>query len=185
MLFRSNVNDILIYEFQSGYEQKNDEEFSTPQHNFIYTRDFNGNSNYIIPFMKHIQMLVDKYNYYKESIEEFVNDISFKNLNGVITETLADIERNGLFVDNDVFDSYFSDKRVKPIDNKVYTEYNIFTSTGRPSNHYGGINYAALNKENGCRKSFVSRFGRDGLIVTMDYSAYHPRIIAKIGRAHV
>ena len=39
-----------------------------------------------------------------------------------------------------------------------YTQYNPYTSTGRPSNRYNGINYAALNKEDGTRDRFVSRF---------------------------
>jgi hypothetical protein len=58
----------------------------------------------------------------------------------------------------------------------VYTEYNPFTVTGRPSNRHGGVNYAALNKTDGSRDVFVS----DGIFLQMDYNAYHPRLIAKL-----
>jgi hypothetical protein len=62
----------------------------------------------------------------------------------------------------------------------VYSQYNIYTSTGRPSNHFGGINYAALNKENGVRSCFTSRYGDAGRMVLIDYSAFHPRIICHL-----
>ena len=65
------------------------------------------------------------------------------------------------------------------VNNKDYTEYNIYTTTGRPSNKFGGVNYAALNKEDGSRESFVSRFER-GMLLDMDFDAYHPRLIADI-----
>jgi len=39
------------------------------------------------------------------------------------------------------------------------------------------MNFAALNKKDGSRKQFVSRFGKDGMLVEMDYDAYHLRLI--------
>ena len=38
-------------------------------------------------------------------------------------------------------------------DGMFYSEYNLFTSTGRPSNRFGGINFAALNKKDGSRET--------------------------------
>ena len=62
----------------------------------------------------------------------------------------------------------------------VYSQYNVYTSTGRPSNRFGGVNYAALNQSDGSRKCFRSRYGRDGRMVLLDYSAFHPRIISHL-----
>jgi hypothetical protein len=43
------------------------------------------------------------------------------------------------------------------------------------------LNFAALNKKDGSRKKFVSRF-KNGVLVEFDYDAYHPRLIGnKIG----
>src|SRR3972149_1850904 len=67
-----------------------------------------------------------------------------------------------------------------PAAKDVYSQYNFYTSTGRPSNHFDNVNYAALNKENGVRKCFVSRHGKDGTMILIDYSAFHPRIISNI-----
>ena len=62
----------------------------------------------------------------------------------------------------------------------VYSEYNPYTATGRPSNRFGGLNFAALNKKDGSRKQFISRFGKDGMLVEMDYDAYHLRLIGDV-----
>ena len=59
----------------------------------------------------------------------------------------------------------------------VYSEYNPYTATGRPSNRFGGLNFAALNKKDGSRKKFISRYGKEGMLVEMDYDAYHLRLI--------
>ncbi len=47
-----------------------------------------------------------------------------------------------------------------------WTEYHPYTLTSRPSNNFGGINYAALNKDDGSRDRFVSRF--DGASSSQD-----------------
>jgi hypothetical protein len=61
----------------------------------------------------------------------------------------------------------------------VYTEYNPYTSTGRPSNRFGGLNFAALNKKDGSRKQFISRHD-NGLLVEFDFDAYHLRLIGDV-----
>ena len=60
-----------------------------------------------------------------------------------------------------------------------FTQYNPYTSTGRPSNRYGGINYAALNKEDGSRDRFTSRFD-SGKMLEFDFDAYHIRLMAEV-----
>ena len=63
-----------------------------------------------------------------------------------------------------------------------YTQYNLLTSTGRPSNSFGGINYAALNKKDWSRERFVSRFKDEGMLVEYDFDSYHLRLVGnKIG----
>jgi DNA polymerase I-like protein with 3'-5' exonuclease and polymerase domains len=97
--------------------------------------------------------------------------------NDIFLTTLSDMERFGIRVDGKKFIDRWSQasKQLSP-QNKVYTEYNPFTVTGRPSNRHGGVNYAALNKSDGSRECFVS----DGIFLQMDYNAYHPRLIAKL-----
>lgn len=175
------VDDILIYKFQNDIIEHIDDEYHTNYHDLIKSKyDGCNELNYIIPLAKHIESFEDKYSFYKDDILGFKSSDSYRMMNGLITETLCKMESNGLKVDLTEYHKYFPDKKING--DMVFTSYNLFTSTGRPSNHFGGINYAALNKENGCRKSFISRHGTDGMLITMDYSAYHPRIIANLVR---
>lgn len=135
--------------------------------------------NKIIPHTNHISKFLDAC----KDVEYYIdkpNDDSYKRINKDVIETLQKIEKSGICVDIDVFSDHFPDKGHLVSNGKVYTEYNILTSTGRPSNRFGGINYSALNKENKCRRSFISRYGDNGMLVMFDYSAYHPHIIARL-----
>lgn len=97
--------------------------------------------------------------------------------NDIFIPTLARIEKFGIRVDSKKFiDRWPQALKNCTSDNLVYTEYNPFTVTGRPSNRHGGVNYAALNKTDGSRECFVS----DGIFLQMDYNAYHPRLIGKL-----
>jgi len=90
------------------------------------------------------------------------------------TQTLYRIERVGLKVDIELFNQFFH-KRPNEY-GVVYTEYNPFTVTGRPSNRFGGVNYAALNKSDGSRAAFISRFD-GGKLIQLDFESYHLRLI--------
>jgi len=159
-----------------------DEVTTTNYHDFIKYKNIDDrvDVNYIIPVSKHIELFEKNYKKMRSSMTDFYIDESFSQLNGIITETLAEVESNGLYVDVIKFNEFFKEKEIEQKSNFVYTEYNLFTSTGRPSNRFGKINYAALNKEDGCRSAFVSRFGDDGMLLSIDYSAYHPHIIANL-----
>jgi hypothetical protein len=183
VLHQLNVNklyDLCLVMFMETGEIIEQDEYDTSSHLFFknkYTTHIE--SNKIIPSNNHISRFVDMCEDMELHIKKKYEE-SYFELNGPIIETLQQIEANGLQVNMEEFKKHFPDKKHLVVNNKVYTEYNIFTSTGRPSNRFGGINYSALNKENECRKSFVSRFGNDGLLVMLDYSAYHPHIIGKL-----
>jgi hypothetical protein len=96
--------------------------------------------------------------------------------NDIFLPTLSDIERFGIRVDREKFIDRWPQAQKQLNGDTVYTEYNPFTVTGRPSNRHGGVNYAALNKSDGSRDCFVA----DGIFLQMDYDAYHPRLIGKM-----
>ena len=97
--------------------------------------------------------------------------------NDIFIPLLSEIEQFGIRVDMEKFtDRWPQALKHLTSDNLIYTEYNPFTVTGRPSNRHGGINFAALNKSDGTRDVFVS----DGIFLQMDYDAYHPRLIGKM-----
>jgi hypothetical protein len=57
----------------------------------------------------------------------------------------------------------------------IYSQYNVDTTTKRPSNSFNGINFAALPKDKS-RQAFISTNGR---FVDIDIDSYHPTLIAK------
>lgn len=95
-----------------------------------------------------------------------------------LKQSLLKIQHNGIQVDLDKFNENYNDTFAL-VNDKCYTQYNIHTITGRPSNRFGGVNFAALPKEDGTRECFVSRFD-GGCLLELDFNSYHPRLIASI-----
>ena len=89
------------------------------------------------------------------------------------------IETSGIKINKEEFEKHFSidDPEYSIQDNIIYTQYNLNTTTSRPSNRFNGINFAALNKENGCRKSFIPS---NDYFAEIDISAYHPTLLSKL-----
>ena len=80
-------------------------------------------------------------------------------------------------MDTTIIDDYFtSNNTLYSIKNNiVYSQYNVDTTTKRPSNSFNGINFAALPKDTS-RQAFVSKNGK---FVDIDIDSYHPTLIAK------
>jgi hypothetical protein len=89
------------------------------------------------------------------------------------------IERNGIKTNQDVFNKFFESNNdtFSIHDNTIHTQYNLHTTTGRPSNSFNGINFAALKKEDGCREAFIPE---NDYFVEIDISAYHPTLAAQL-----
>lgn len=93
--------------------------------------------------------------------------------------TLGNIERSGMKINRNLLETNFGEKVLRTFKNDIiYSEYNPYTATGRPSNRFGGINFAALNKTDGTREMFISRYP-EGRLVQMDFEAYHLHLIAE------
>ena len=156
------------------------EEFSyeTNAHKFVYrTKRGCGDLNMVVPILKHKEVFENMCEGFFDTDTETI-DAGYRMENEIVIETLAELETNGIYVNAECFYRHF-DAKIQP-NGLVYSQYNVYTSTGRPSNHFDNVNYAALNKENGVRKCFVSRHGEDGMMVLIDYSAFHPRIICNL-----
>jgi hypothetical protein len=63
-----------------------------------------------------------------------------------------------------------------------YCEYNPYSLTGRPSNHFNNINYAALNKEDGSRSRFISRHGGKGGLLEVDLSDFPEDVYLELSK---
>jgi hypothetical protein len=173
-----NVIDMSMVEYFHS-NQLIEDDFETPAHEY-FTRNFGNftDLNTIIPIAKHIEKSQAITQRFLDVFDYFQNDEAFQSYNNVVLNSLYQIECNGLYTDKTLFKLKFDKGKV--YDNFVYTEYNPYTTTGRPSNRYGGINFAALKKDDESRLPFKSRFGENGFMISFDYDAYHLRLLAEL-----
>ena len=139
---------------------------------FFHSKYYNVKKlNEIIPFTKHKEycdMVFDK-------ITENIKKCYESEYHSDVTNAFSLIEKHGVKVSDDVCDIF--DERVrKHISNgKLYSQYNLWTSTGRPSNSFGSVNFAALPPEK--RKGFITE---NDSLVEFDFDAYHLRLIGEL-----
>lgn len=144
----------------------------TPTHNFFYKKHPEiANINAIIPIVKHYE--------YCEDIFKAIQPIlilekppHFEFYNNRAINVFWWVEAEGLKVDPKLFEEYFGVKH-----DWTYSQFNLKTTTTRPSNSFGGVNYAALDKNNGCRAAFIPN---NDFLLEIDISAYHPTLAAQL-----
>lgn len=125
--------------------------------------------NQLVPITKHYEVCEQVY----DDLEHRVNTAVNPFYNDRATLVFNAIERNGIKIDKDEFEKHFH-----PVENDVvYTSYNYKTLTTRPSNKFGGVNYAALSHKDGSRKSFIPH---NDIFVEFDIGAYHPTLAAML-----
>jgi hypothetical protein len=133
--------------------------------------------NRIIPIVKHYEVCENIYNQLKETLElpkpEY---LKFYNKGAL---AFFGIEKNGVKVDLNIFYKFYEpNNELYSIDgNTIYTQYNLNTTTRRPSNSFNGINFAALNKDNHSRASLIPN---NNEFIEIDISAYHPTLAGHI-----
>lgn len=130
--------------------------------------------NLIIPLVKHYEKCELIFDYIKDNCNHEQTPYDNK-----LSTVFASIENNGILINNKTFDKYFTpiNKVFSIRDNTVYTQYNLCTTTGRPSNAFNGINFAALKKDDGSRAAFIPK---NDYFVEIDINAYHPTLLGKL-----
>jgi hypothetical protein len=167
----------LVYYFITN-KSIDSEEFNTSVHDYFNQKYSNlKNLNFLLPIVKQHEKFYNVIQEYLDLYKSFQISESFIKYNTII-KTLNKIEMNGLNVDSNILKESFPNVTIT--NEFVYTEYNPYTTTGRPSNRFDSVNYAALNKDSGVRKSFKSRFGNNGFLLQFDYDAYHIRLLGEL-----
>ena len=175
-LLQTNLGITNMYDIQTELYFNDNQVFEIEPHILTLTTFYNrmgvrDNLGKIIPIMNWYSVL-----------NELTSTITFSTYESWIDDTmipiLSDIERNGIRVDSKKFIDKWPDSSKHLNNDIIYTEYNPYTATSRPSNRHGGVNYAALNKNDGTRDIFIPR--KDKIFLQFDYDAYHVRIIGKM-----
>ena len=162
-----NTHDVQMNYYLEKNEPLSIDDMLTNAHEYFYRKYYGkSNINCVIPIMKHLEWCRNVVEVLKTAgvIGLKETESVYNIYNEDVLENLQKIESNGL----------------QTTDGMVYSEYNPYTATGRPSNRFGGLNFAALNKKDGSRKKFISRYGKEGMLVEMDYDAYHLRLIGEV-----
>ena len=129
------------------------------------------NLNKLIPVVKHYEAFQADYENLTKCFK--YNNQKYADFYKRVSLVYYNIERAGIGIDPGLFFKHFH-----PRDKQwVYSQYNLNTTTTRPSNKFGGVNYAALNKKTGERSAFVSR---NDYFVEFDVKAYHPVIVSHL-----
>jgi hypothetical protein len=146
------------------------EKHKTQSHNHFYNILRNQyDVNTVIPIVKHYEACEKNFDILKPYFIFKANSFN----NDKLTVIFNIIESNGIKVDPELFQKHFK----RETEEYIYTQYNLNTTTMRPSNKFGGINFAALNKNNGERECFIPR---NDFFIEMDISAMHPTILANL-----
>ena len=155
-----NVIDINLQYYMEHNEPLYIEDITTNTHDYFNRKYYKLNRvNCVIPILKHLELCRKL----SDEFQKYIDLPIHQEYNDNIIDNLTYLESSGLRHDKNI----------------VFSEYNLYTSTGRPSNRFGGINFAALNKTDGSRKPFYSRF-ENGMLVEFDYDAYHLRLIGEV-----
>ena len=145
----------------------------------IYFERLYGDKQYlnsIIPICKH-------YETQEKIYEKIVGFLSLNYYNSYYNHeyirVFYDIEKQGITLDLPVFAMNFKPKNAKfnIKDNVIYTQYNLYNFTSRPTNSFNSINFAALPKHGEARSAIVPQ---NDVLFEFDYDSYHPRILAKL-----
>jgi hypothetical protein len=170
----ANIRDVKTLWWYTYSEAYDESHYPTATHQFYWRRHKTlAQVNSLIPLQKHLEMCQKIRHYAWPMCVNAELSESYKRFNDVYPEVFATIESNGLYVNT----QFRMPELVQ--NNLVYTQYNYHTTTGRPSNAFRGFNYAAMNKDDGTRAAFCSRF-EQGALVEMDFDSYHVRLIARL-----
>lgn len=140
------------------------------------------NVNCLIPISKHYEECETLFNASLPIIKQHtLTNTAFQFSNYRTSKVFNQIESNGIKLNKDCFIDYYRGKLKHPEFNlsrsRIYTQYNLYTTTSRPSNTFNSINFAALNKEDGERSCYQPENTK---FIEIDFQGYHPRLIGEL-----
>ena len=153
---------------------------------FYYTKHYNlANVNCLIPISKHYEEWENTFSEVLPIIQSFTPNDQFTFNNDHATNVFYQLESNGIKLNKNCFIDYYQGKLPHPEFNlsrgKIYTQYNLYTTTSRPSNTFNSVNFAALNKDDGERMCYQPE---NDMFIEMDFQGYHPRLIGEMVNWH-
>jgi len=178
VLYCKNKKQLLHYFILQNLEDvllppNNIELPNIPTYDIMYRKYHKlDNVNTLIPLVKHYEWCESIYNAVKPLIQQEKTPY-YEFYNNKTSVVFNAVERSGISINPELFSEHFYDTKA----DIVYTQYNLNTTTTRPSNKFKGVNYGALNKKNGERRCFIPK---NDEFIELDVVAYHPSIAANL-----
>jgi len=173
----ANVVDVYYTMLNNLGKTENLDCYTNVHKDFYYKHKYLENINSILPISKHYERCECMF----ESVLPYVGKEQDLEWFHSYTEVYKWVEEQGIKINEKVFDKYFEPtwKANSIKDDKIYTNYNLYNTTSRPTNAFNGINFLAFTKDNKSRSSFIPA---NDVFVEFDFDGYHLRLIAnKIG----
>jgi len=173
----ANVIDVYYTMLNDLGKTENLDCYTNVHKDFYYKHKYLENINSILPISKHYERCECMF----ESVLPYVGKERDLEWFHSYTEVYKWVEEQGIKINEKVFDKYFEPtwKANSIKDAKIYTNYNLYNITSRPTNAYNGINFLAFTKDNKSRSAFIPA---NDVFVEFDFDGYHLRLIAnKIG----
>ncbi len=131
--------------------------------------------NEIIPIAKHYEKCECLYKLVRDYFQ-LEMDIELQER---LTEAYKGVEESGIKVDLSCFHKkfQFQHPEYSLLGDTIYSYYNLYNLTARPTNSFNGINFLAIPKDSDFRQCFVPK---NDFLVEFDFDAYHLRLISKL-----
>ena len=171
----NNTVDLNFIRLDQGIEENKLECDTVIHRDFYYNRAPSQYINELIPITKHYEKYECLYKKV-ESLFDLERDYEILNKASYLYNW---VETQGIAVDNSKLIStyHLTTPNLLIKDNIVYSYYNMYNTTGRPSNSFSNINFVAVPKTPEFRECFIPRFD---YLVEFDFDAYHLRLIAQL-----
>ena len=145
--------------------------------NWYYSKhNDNKDVNRLAPITKLYERCENTYESLKQVIDLEIPS-GFPFYNNLATNVFFLLEQNGVGTIYDAFNKTLKPKNpiYNSIDNVVYSEYNLYNNTSRPTNTFNSVNFAAIPKAEEYRKCFKPQ---NDYFVELDFDGYHLRLLA-------
>jgi hypothetical protein len=186
LLYHFNLQEAidrsLLYSMQ--YYKKLEYKYNNSTIDWFYRKyESKSDINTIIPITKLYERCEEKFKSVKNYIDEIhrsnstVVPTGFEFYNKTATNVFFLIEQNGVGVDVEEFNKIHKPRNpiLNTYNNSVYTSYNLYNATSRPTNTFNSVNFAAINKSQEYRECFKSK---NDYFVEFDFDGYHLRLLA-------
>lgn len=133
------------------------------------------NINQLIPISKLFESRENTFDQVKEFIDLDIPD-GFEFYNTLATNIFFLLEQSGLGIHYEAYKEHFNPRNIlhNTLDNTVFTSYNLYNATSRPTNSFNSVNYAAIPHTEHHRKAFKPK---NDYFVEFDFDGYHLRLL--------